>query len=267
VDVGGIYDHPSKRYDHHQKSYTEKYVQTASCCMSSVGLIFKHYGQEFIAKIVDSKMLKSQSDFKKFQDKIYFNVIAELDAVDNNLQQYESPGKIKYFINTSLPSVISKLNCEKNYSKEQEIAFHQAVSYATMIFEILVKFYFRKFIKFEEEYIKSSNLMETRFSVSPEILIFKEKYENWASCLLKYEEKHPYKEGEKKLQYIIYPSADKWYVKAISSRGKIRNQIKPENIIKPKLLHPDQLVFIHKDLFVAEATTIETAIEIAKISI
>ena len=112
IDVGGEYNHQTKKYDHHQKTFHDTFAKTSAIVMSSIGLIYKHYGKEFISHIINIKKITSEESFTKFYEKIYFDVIAELDANDNGVPQYETDNYPKYFSNTNLPSVVSKFNQE-----------------------------------------------------------------------------------------------------------------------------------------------------------
>ncbi|VDM68394.1 unnamed protein product [Strongylus vulgaris] len=55
VDVGGVYNHSKKRYDHHQIEFNET-MQTLGVLdfntrLSSAGLIYAHYGKQLIAEV------------------------------------------------------------------------------------------------------------------------------------------------------------------------------------------------------------------------
>ncbi|KAK4856116.1 hypothetical protein QYF36_014293 [Acer negundo] len=50
LDVGGVYDPSNDRYDHHQKEFEEIFGHGFSTKLSSVGLVYKHFGKEIIAK-------------------------------------------------------------------------------------------------------------------------------------------------------------------------------------------------------------------------
>lgn len=55
IDVGGVYDHNKKRYDHHQRGYSEffdsgKEGKDGRCTkLSASGLVYRHYGKEVIS--------------------------------------------------------------------------------------------------------------------------------------------------------------------------------------------------------------------------
>nr|XP_025667695.1 UPF0160 protein MYG1, mitochondrial isoform X2 [Arachis hypogaea] len=52
VDVGGVYDPKRHRYDHHQRGFDEVLGHGFATKLSSAGLVYKHYGLEIIAKVL-----------------------------------------------------------------------------------------------------------------------------------------------------------------------------------------------------------------------
>ena len=57
IDVGGVYDHETLRYDHHQRGYDERFdlkvgkdgTSGERCTkLSASGLVYRHYGREVI---------------------------------------------------------------------------------------------------------------------------------------------------------------------------------------------------------------------------
>lgn len=53
VDVGGVYDHPSKRYDHHQITFKDTFGPSYKTTLSSAGLIYKYDCRHLILHILD----------------------------------------------------------------------------------------------------------------------------------------------------------------------------------------------------------------------
>ncbi len=91
VDVGGVFDHGKRRYDHHQKSFTDS-VSTLlpekkwTTKLSSAGLVYVHYGKEIIAGIIGSDIGNDPAEkatllVEKIFDKVYANFIEEIDAL------------------------------------------------------------------------------------------------------------------------------------------------------------------------------------------
>lgn len=87
VDVGFVYDHTLKRYDHHQKTFNLQlkdilpHKTFGNIKLSSAGLIYAHYGHEIIAEILMSN--SSDSNIDAVFDYVYENFIKEIDAIDN----------------------------------------------------------------------------------------------------------------------------------------------------------------------------------------
>lgn len=55
VDVGGVFDHSAKRYDHHQRGFTDT-MRTLEKLnfdtkLSSAGLVYAHYGKDVINQV------------------------------------------------------------------------------------------------------------------------------------------------------------------------------------------------------------------------
>ncbi|VWU50113.1 ATPase, putative [Hepatocystis sp. ex Piliocolobus tephrosceles] len=105
VDVGGVYDHSKKRYDHHQKEFNDTLDENHKIRLSSAGLIYKHYGKDVFRlgfNILDENKINIL-----FQ-KIYTAFIESIDAVDNGVNQYE--GESKYEVNTTIQSRVNRFN-------------------------------------------------------------------------------------------------------------------------------------------------------------
>ena len=51
LDVGGVYDPPRRRFDHHQKGFIEVFGHGFATKLSSAGMIYKHFGKELIAQV------------------------------------------------------------------------------------------------------------------------------------------------------------------------------------------------------------------------
>jgi len=83
VDVGGVYDHSKKRYDHHQKEFNIAYPTKNNASpirMSSAGLIYLHYGREVIANCVEQIINNMDKD----------NIVDNIKEVYNTMKQDQS---------------------------------------------------------------------------------------------------------------------------------------------------------------------------------
>ncbi|CRH00871.1 conserved Plasmodium protein, unknown function [Plasmodium relictum] len=105
VDVGGVYNHETKRYDHHQKEFNDTLDEKHNIRLSSAGLIYKHYAKDIFRKGFN---ITDEDKVNALYDKIYSAFIESIDAIDNGINQYE--GEEKYQINTTLQNRVNRLN-------------------------------------------------------------------------------------------------------------------------------------------------------------
>lgn len=110
VDVGNVYNHASKRYDHHQKEFNHTLnsldqKKDYHVKLSSAGLIYHHYGRQIIQNILDLKDDNEQLEI--IFDKLYENFFQEIDGIDNGIEMYD--GTPRYRISTDLSKRVSHL--------------------------------------------------------------------------------------------------------------------------------------------------------------
>ncbi|CRG93843.1 conserved Plasmodium protein, unknown function [Plasmodium gallinaceum] len=105
LDVGGVYNHEMKRYDHHQKEFNGTLDERHNIRLSSAGLIYKHYAKDIFRRGFN---ITDEDKVNVLYDKIYSAFIESIDAIDNGINQYE--GEEKYQINTTLQNRVSRLN-------------------------------------------------------------------------------------------------------------------------------------------------------------
>ncbi len=94
VDVGGIYDHAAKRYDHHFK---EGPAYKDGLKMSSVGLIWFHYGAEICGS-------------PQVADRVCRRLIRQFDAIDNGVTLTRHLDEFSDVCEISLSESISMMN-------------------------------------------------------------------------------------------------------------------------------------------------------------
>lgn len=120
-DVGGIYDAPANRFDHHQATFEESWTNNPSkdvTKLSSAGLIYKHFGKEVIANAAKDNWNVHLDDkqLNKVYEHIYESLILEVDANDNGVAVSDEP---RYRVSSSLPSRVGRCNSEWNAPKEK----------------------------------------------------------------------------------------------------------------------------------------------------
>ncbi|VDN32373.1 unnamed protein product [Dibothriocephalus latus] len=132
VDVGGVFDAASHRYDHHQPSFDltikDFHPQLKPTLkLSSAGLVYAHFGKRVIAEIVGK--LNSDADLETLFKQVYTSLISEVDAIDNGVPIADCP--TNYHISTGLSSRVERLNPAWNKPDDEAVSF---------IPELLLKF-------------------------------------------------------------------------------------------------------------------------------
>ena len=148
VDVGAVYDHVNRRYDHHQRSFKESLHTLrgdsyANIKLSSAGLVYHHYGSRIISKLlekdVDPDQLARVTEIVFL--KVYETFIKEIDAIDNGISVCKNP---TYEIHTHLSARVKELIPAWNEELNDEILlerFHQATALVGKEFTTQVNFY------------------------------------------------------------------------------------------------------------------------------
>ena len=54
IDVGGVYDHSKRRYDHHQREFDERFTPDSVTKLSASGLVYRHHGKDVISELYPS---------------------------------------------------------------------------------------------------------------------------------------------------------------------------------------------------------------------
>jgi len=146
VDVGGVYDHATKRYDHHQKTFAEN-ASTVSqgkkwtTKLSSAGLVYLHYGRDIISGVLGQEKEKPDKDLiEKVFDKVYANFVEEIDAIDNGIDTHD--GEPRYQTTTNLSSRVGFLRPSWNEPVQDfDAGFYKAMDLVRPEFLDRVKFY------------------------------------------------------------------------------------------------------------------------------
>lgn len=134
IDVGGIYNHELKRYDHHQRGYDERFEiprgghtttkksseddSDAIRCtkLSASGLVYRHYGKEVI-KVFYPTISDEHLDWVYV--KLYDSLLEALDAVDTGVEMTPKGTELVYKDSTGLASRVGRLNPRWNEKLEE----------------------------------------------------------------------------------------------------------------------------------------------------
>ncbi|KAL8832315.1 MAG: hypothetical protein Q9170_004927 [Blastenia crenularia] len=112
VDVGGEYDPPANRYDHHQRTFDTTFPNRKTK-LSSAGLVYMHFGKAIIAQ--RTGLDPESDDVALLWRKLYHEFIEAIDANDNGISVYppsETANLSKRFNDSgiTLSSLVSDLN-------------------------------------------------------------------------------------------------------------------------------------------------------------
>jgi uncharacterized UPF0160 family protein len=271
IDVGGIYDPSNKRFDHHQDNCNEFFGDNFNIPLSSIGMVWKHYGEEILHMYIQAhqefSLISNWEDhITVLLNEIYGKIIQELDAHDNGIVSIEG-GKRNYPTYLSLGNIISSMNTsDTNDEVKQMIAFQSAVQLFGTIFEIKLEEIIRKYFDYKVSY----NIVEKVLKESPpnnEYLIIRDKLPTINKCLNVLDPKYH-------IKFLIFHSPLEEYV-------TIRTRNKKEDMFTSlvPLLSYDKtlekiddnekadLIFVHKALFIAKTKTLDLALKLVGLAL
>ena len=259
VDVGRIYDPDRNMFDHHQDTFNDTFDCNSSIPLSSLGLIYRHFGKKMLDSFMRGGRYATVIDLDTLYDTIYYNFIIAIDANDNGVSQYNDKVKKAYNSNISLVETISKLN-NINHSDDvlQMKSFKKAVQLAWDVFKIHLKDAIEASGIYEKDLITMRKAFDTRYeySHSGDILVVYEECHNWLNCILRIEEDCGMKGA---MKFIVHPDNENWKLRAISWGFKNRVNIGDFSNL-------DGVKFIHKNKFAIVENKYD-AIRLAKMSL
>lgn len=280
VDVGKVYDHEKGRYDHHQESCQETFSSTTPIPLSSAGLIWRHFGQQFLnfylqeyhPKIYEEAQHNTEDEpslptlIEELHNKFYHRFIQEIDGHDNGVpaikDSHYHPEMYNYYQNLHLGNSISNLNfTDPSNHDEQLKRFHRAQDLAMQI----IRIHLDDLIISKWQYLKEQDKLEEAFNnrTYSYLLSMNENYVTWREHLKRLDPNN-------EIKFTVYPRNSEKTNWGFSTNQSIRftNDIDllSEEQLKTLLENPKELVFVHKNLFCGAATTQEAAINIAVLS-
>ncbi|MCM8536289.1 MAG: MYG1 family protein [Lentisphaeraceae bacterium] len=188
VDVGGVYDHANKIYDHHFKNGP---TYEDGLPMSSIGLVWKHYGSEICQS-------------PEIAERICWKFIRTLDAHDNGIELTTKADNGFSVGDVSVSSLVAVMN-PTDFSKADEV-FEQEVNRAREVLKAYIAKAQKWFASKQEtvDSIKRANAEGKRYLEVSENCNFMEH-------LLSTEE-------GKNILFVMYPNDEKWYARTVSEK-------------------------------------------------
>lgn len=237
VDVGQVYDHNTKRYDHHQ---LDSPVRDNGVAYASIGLLWRHYGKELC------------SGNQSLADKIDREFIQMIDGPDNGVETVQS------LVDGGYPPTLSMLTRVwlplhgENLTKDEQ--FFELLDIAETFFDRLIKGYVNSF--------NDNKLLNNLYDKILDRRIIELPYYIHPDDIDKYPE----------LLYLVYPSEDKWKARCVADNFKCKLGFPNEwrGLKHDKLQKMSGVLeaeFVHKAGFLAVASTKEGVIRMCQLSI
>jgi uncharacterized UPF0160 family protein len=139
LDVGATYDPANRRFDHHQRSFSDTLSSQYKTKLSSAGLVYKHFGKQVLRGLCPS--LSDDKDVDVIYKRVYEKFVEHIDGIDNGIEAFEGPGMNKKysFSSTLLSSRVGTFNPEWNETNVDEMArFKQAMQLVFLEFSSFV---------------------------------------------------------------------------------------------------------------------------------
>lgn len=229
VDVGAVFDPDKKRFDHHQREFSES---MSTLCpgkkwvtrLSSAGLVYLYYGKDILSTILELK--KDDPVTEIIFDKVYENFIEEIDAVDNGIDQFD--GTPRYKITTTISSQVGRLNPGWNETGvDEQTQFNTAM-------ELVGNMFIDKVVHYKSSWLPAREIVEAaidkRYEVdrSGEIIVLENGGCPWKDHLFALEE-----EGNitPPIKYVLFgDKSGNWRVQCVPQAvGSFQNRLSLPN--------------------------------------
>lgn len=273
IDVGAVFDLEKKRFDHHQRGFSEvlgvgKYTKTK---LSSAGLVYKYYAKDIFRqyyKIVNEDLIDIL--FKN----IYGNFIESIDGIDNGISVAPEGAIPAYKISTDLSSRVGRLVPSWNETDVDENSrFMKASAMCFEEFDAQVRFLINHWWPAREIV---QNAFENRFEVHNSGRIIEMKSCPWKEHLDDIENDSNVVTGESDILYVLFQDqSGSWRVGTTNVKGSPFQPRKPllerlrglrdEELSKAASI--DDLIFVHASGFIGGAKTREGALKLAELSL
>ncbi|KAH6674091.1 putative UPF0160 protein C27H6.8 [Halenospora varia] len=228
VDVGGEYDAPTNRYDHHQRTFNTTFPNRPTK-LSSAGLVYMHFGKAIIAQHLG--VSEDAEEVTVIWGKIYESFIEALDAHDNGISAYDpkaiaAAGLEKRFSDGgfSLGAMVSRLNPNWNdpvpsnpdeAQKGEDEKFLIASTRMGEEFSKDLDYYTKSWLP-ARDIVHKAYAKRLEYDPTGRVLVFDGQSVPWKDHLYTLEDQEG---GEAKVLYVLYPekpSPDaKWRIQCV----------------------------------------------------
>lgn len=281
IDVAGVYDHATLRYDHHQRGYDERFDQGKAgkeerCTkLSASGLVYRHYGKEvlkaYYPDITDDSLNLAYT-------KLYNTLLEALDAIDTGVEMIPEGAEKVYSDATGLSSRVSRHNPRWN-----EVGPNGQAPNDDERFEIASAMCGEDFVSVmsrivesdlpARDFVESALLKRHEVDTTGEILVLESGGLPWKSHLYELEKEHVV---DPLVKFVLYQDqGGMWRVQAVTVEGKaFENRLSlPEEWrgVRDQDLEAVTKIpgsrFVHAAGFIGGASTYEGALKMAQVAL
>jgi uncharacterized UPF0160 family protein len=245
VDVGGYYNHEEKIYDHHFKNGP---AYDDGLKMSSIGLIWKHYGVEICGNEV-------------IADRVCKRLIRQFDAIDNGVTLTKHIEDFEDIREISLSGSIGMMNPVDN-DKADDVFAGEVVRARSLLIAAI-----EQAQHWQNSRTGLATALQTALDNNHSYIILPEGCK-WTEHLFN----SPKNES---ILYAIFPNGEKWYARAVpAALGDFANRkdfpkawagLRDEEFSKVANI-PDG-VFCHHGLFICATSSFESTEKLVKAAI
>jgi len=280
IDVGGEYDHNTKRYDHHQRGYDERFDDGGKkdfrCTkLSASGLVYRHYGKDVI-KTYYPTLSEEHLDFVYV--KIYNTLLEALDAIDTGVEMCSDGSELVYKDTTGLSSRVGRLNPRWNEVNENGEAPDPDQLFLNAL-ELCGTDFLSVMTKIVESDLPAREVVEkamlTRHDTDPsgEIISFPSGGLPWKGYVYEFEK---LLQTDKLIKFVLYTDqGGMWRVQAVTVEGKaFENRlslpeewrgVRDEDLEKVTKIKGSR--FVHAAGFIGGNSYYEGALEMARVAL
>ncbi|MCV2402263.1 MYG1 family protein [Marinomonas sp. C2222] len=238
VDVGGIYDAETDRFDHHQKGGAG--ARENGIPFSSFGLIWQKYGLEICG---------GNKEIAHSLDK---NLVSTIDAIDCGHVEGVSTG-------ISLSQTISMFNPTWQEESDFDACFDEAVAFASRLLT--------RFIATASGGVNAKSIVANAIekSADPRVIVL-EQYTPWKTTVLRLSEE---------ALFMVYPSQGQWRIQTVPVElGSFEDRKKlpaPWAGLSNEELQAvtglEDATFCHNGLFIAGCVSFENTMKMAEMAL
>lgn len=254
IDVGGVYKPEERRFDHHQESFNDTYSDKSKIPLSSCGLIYKHYAKELWHKMCG---IGEEKITQESIDSFYFKFVLPIDANDNGISDIPKDYKREYNPLT-LCGLISKMNYKNVKDHETQL---KSFTEAMRVCRYFLLHFMNSVYEDNLEQLKIFPICQKYYYKTEGEIMTMEEDVNISKCL-------DILDPERRIKFMVLPDEKttnwKIFTRSIGN-FEIEAKIIPSE--EAKRIEPNNVVFMHKNQFIAITRNMDSAMHIAQVSL